>query len=825
LRKEVFMQKCLVFFAVLLTFCTALGSYDIQQYSLGNGYRAIELADMNDDGFLEIIAGNGSSTNNIEIWSYDTLKDSLVLADSIMITGSSNWAHDIGVFDFEGDGDMDIVSAHRNSGLYISENEGGSWSTTNLNSTYAWQVLVADFDGDGNDDIFDGTDWDYIKVFYGDGSGNFTEGLAPPLEYTYGHARGFNAIDINDDSRLDLIGMASEWVFGGDNRSFLRAYLNIDTLPADTIEWTASVGPVDSFAYNPEWLESSCNSAADLDGNGYIDQVAYYNSGELVVFWGNISIDSLYWEEDTLESALPASPRAASIHDINEDGNPDIVVGGSTEFDGFKIYYGDGTGNFSPDSINLDHGVTSFNGHALEVGDINNDGYKDIVTSRGLDGFEVLFRKTGDVAATSILEPGSFVGPFTIFSPVAVYENLGADTATFEAWIVVDSAGSRVYSAYYPEKTLAPGLSDTLSTPPVDYVGDHGVVYDIYAFTVMQFDGNSSNDTISRKTSVFEVHDELISNWAVSPPTIDGVITPGEWDSSFVYDISDVAGNVDSFPNLPGECFLYLLNDDSTLYLGIDFISDTVLNDPIYGGAVADMIPLFIDENNDAAWDLDSTEGFYRMGWDGDTNITEYMSLPDSISENWVYPSDILFWRTLDNHQQYECSIPFGDDITLKHYLNNSGLPDTMGILIAAMNSLLVGDSTNVIGGEWPTGVDATIGTNPDPAVFGNVILSANPQGGVEEKEDVPSVYSLKLSSSISCTGNLKIQFDIPVQTETVEINLFDVNGRLRGKTVRRNLTPGYYNVEFTENITAGIYFVQMIADNFRDEKKTVVLK
>jgi hypothetical protein len=716
---------------------------------------------------------------------------------------------------------MDIISTHRSNGLFISINQGGSWNTKHIDDTYGWEVLIADFDEDGNFDIFDGTDWDYIKIFYGCGADSVVQGPAPALEYLNGHARGFNAIDINNDSRLDLIGTASEWNGSGTNRSFLRAYLNIDTLPSDTIEWTASIGPEDSLAYNPNWLESSYNSAADLDGNGYIDQVAYYNSGELVIFWGFTLGDSFYWEPDTLASL--SGVRAASIYDIDEDGELDLLVGGMDSFDGFKIYYGDGSGNFSKDSISLDHGVTSFHGHALKFGDINGDGFNDIVVGRydfGDDGFEVLFKKLTDVSAKSIIIPGSFVEPATSFYPEVVYENLGTDTADFQALVSIDSAGNNLYLEGNMVN-LGSGSSDTVSFPEFIVAGSHGVVYEVSAFTIMAEDSNPSNDTVSIKTSVFKVNDELISNWAVSPPIIDGVIdtAAGEWDSSFIYDISDVAGKVDGIPDLPGECYLYLLNNDSTLYFGIDFISDATL-DTAVGGGPSDGISMFIDENNDDVWDLDSTEGFYQLGWNGHSDTLVYTSQPDSISEQWGNPSGISFGRTLVDNQQYEISIPMGADSIFKHYLNNTSLPDTLGVLIASMN---VGD-TNFIGGVWPTEVDATFGENPPPSEFGNLILSANPSG-VEEENNLPEVYSMKVINPLSSSGDLKISFAVPLKTNSIELYIFDITGRVINKMVKSNVSPGFYSVKFKNNLIAGVYFVQFKAGGFSNVKKAIILR
>jgi len=399
------VQKYAFLIAVSLFLISAASSvnacmpeYTIQQYSSGFYYTGIHLNDMDGDGWQEVLIGK-RDTSSVEIWKYNPSTEVLDLVETISF---GCHIHDIKAADLDGDGDNDLVVGLRGCGLYIATNNEGMWSTACIDSTYSWQVLLADFDLDGNIDIFDGTDWGYIKIFYGNGSGGFTQGLAPVSESNYGHARGFNALDLNGDGRVDLIGPASEWMTAGGNKEYMRAYLNTGT--PGTIQWSSSVGLSQQVAV--ERMDALLSpSAGDLNGDGYIDQVAYTTEGDILLFEGGTSDGQLGWTQSIFDT-LDTGPSTVGIADLNDDGNLDVHAAGNYLFNGVKVYLGDGSGNFTFGSLPLDHGVGDLN--SFSVGDINGDGATDIVTVRyaesSQDGFEVLYQITPIALLTDLVE-------------------------------------------------------------------------------------------------------------------------------------------------------------------------------------------------------------------------------------------------------------------------------------------------------------------------------------------------------------------------------------------------------------------------------------
>lgn len=378
----------------------SLFNYRVEPYGGNDWYTGITLAEMVQGGPPEVLVGNRDDYT-VEIWQYDEAADTLVKLSAIEFPYQ---VHDVKAANFDNDFDVDIVASLRFGGLYLARNTGAPgtasvWSVELIDPGYSWQVLVEDFDDDGHLDVFHGMDNGPIRTFYGDGAGNFAPGadVADP-DTAMRFPRGFNAIDLNGDELLDLIGM---------DGAFMRAFLNPGSPAA---EWE-SVGPGDPTGDYPccdKW-ETQSNvspSAADLDGDGYVDQVAFLGTPtsdgplEIVLFAGSAAGGELAWTRTTLDHIFGDSEDIswaahAGIADLNGDGYLDVHVGGGSRFNGLIVFLGDGEGDFFRQTLPIDHGVGDLNSFA--VGDINGDGAADIVTSRytknngSASGFEVLF--------------------------------------------------------------------------------------------------------------------------------------------------------------------------------------------------------------------------------------------------------------------------------------------------------------------------------------------------------------------------------------------------------------------------------------------------
>ena len=122
---------------------------------------------------------------------------------------------------------------------------------------------------------------------------------------------------------------------------------------------------------------------ADFNGDGYPDiavvcpNQSYYSTVYVFINNGDGTFTPSTFYPNSAGTTIAAA-------DINKDGKPDLILGGplgtsATPY-GFTILYGDGTGNF-PTSSQTTTTVSGFS--TLLAGDINADGYPDLLVSTG----------------------------------------------------------------------------------------------------------------------------------------------------------------------------------------------------------------------------------------------------------------------------------------------------------------------------------------------------------------------------------------------------------------------------------------------------------
>jgi hypothetical protein len=110
-------------------------------------------------------------------------------------------------------------------------------------------------------------------------------------------------------------------------------------------------------------------SAGDLNGDGWADIVGISQNSNSVYWFPNDN--GSFPTEVSLDTGL-IMPEAVEIVDINNNGRLDIVV---LDHINIVIYYNDGTGNFTKETIPNDE----FEYYTFTIADLDGDGFKDII--------------------------------------------------------------------------------------------------------------------------------------------------------------------------------------------------------------------------------------------------------------------------------------------------------------------------------------------------------------------------------------------------------------------------------------------------------------
>jgi FG-GAP repeat protein/VCBS repeat protein len=296
-----------------------------------------------------------------------------------------------------------VSSAERST---ISQNTTGVPGTAEAGDGFGTETAYADFNGDGFDDLAVASPREKV--------GTDTDGGA--LAILWGSAKGLTgkSVDVPDPapSSHDYWGMAlAAGDFDGDGKADLAVGSSSSTLYVYKGGFSSAGTPGGRYTVKPPIKAGSNSSpygplsltAGDVNGDGRTDLVVDGYETKTSYGW-----NTNYYLPGTSGGLSASSAKAlkpgiiTAIGDINGDGYGDIVSGadwdattsdGTTVPDAAKggkvnITYGSAAGPASTTGITQDTGnvpgaseTADAFGWDLDLGDINGDGYQDLVVS------------------------------------------------------------------------------------------------------------------------------------------------------------------------------------------------------------------------------------------------------------------------------------------------------------------------------------------------------------------------------------------------------------------------------------------------------------
>lgn len=261
--------------------------------------------------------------------------------------------------DFNNDGLYEIISCFSNTNdgtlsLFSKQTISSPYTEKILNrsisATYA--VRIADMNNDGLKDIVSG--YRFIVWNKNMGEGKFSSFLSVTNETSTEFARNLEIADMNNDGLLDIISTAP---------SIMEFYQNLGN---EKFSLVYSL-PLDIYSRDLE--------IADIDNDNDPDIILTFISGDtrlaIIKNLGNFTFSSM---QPVIFTNYEYKPNKIKTGDIDNDGDIDIAV---SSYDTSHIQWleNNGTGGFAY------HEIGNIQTNAIDMADINNDGYLDIISA------------------------------------------------------------------------------------------------------------------------------------------------------------------------------------------------------------------------------------------------------------------------------------------------------------------------------------------------------------------------------------------------------------------------------------------------------------
>ncbi len=599
---------------------------------------------------------------------------------------------------------------------------------------------------------------------------------------------------------------------------FLFLFTGGDTYPQVFTKITDANNPIVSSPDAGGYYKGA--SWVDVDNDGLLD--LYVCGGQVFKNLGNGSFAII---PNSFPSNL-GSIIGNSWADYDNDGNIDCFLVANVQSQPRSgLYRNDGQGHFTKITSGSIADSVANTGWGCTWGDVNNDGYPDLVIAaainfQGVNHTNRFFINNQDGTFTRIDTTGitAVTAPYTI--PVFSDYDQDGDIDLFIGSGPANGTPARDYlfKNYRQEQTTSFYFqridSGILGTDLLDGQNWNWIDYDN--------DGDL---------------DAFVTNYSANIPNVmyrcDG---PGQYTKLTQADVGDIVsyhpgsslsntwgdfdndGNIDCIitNDASAKCFYYRNNGNGT-FTRLDSIDNLIGFGPHIGATAADYdyngtLDLYISGPVNA-------RGLFRNDTQNGNkwvNIKFNGAGPPAGSNKSALGTIVKAKATINGSPKWQMR-----EINAQNGFNSMNM---LNVHFGFGNAVII-DSLIV---KWPRGLTQVF-TNVEPNRFYScteggmltqVVIGVNQISGV-----IPSRFKLYQNYPNPFNPSTKIKFALPKQA-FVQITIYDINGRVVSKLLDRNLKAGVYETDWNaSSVSSGIYFCRLSAGAFTDTKKLALIK
>lgn len=308
------------------------------------------------------------ATVSLALISFSALSGTGGFIDSGQALGNGG-VFSLAISDVDSDGDLDIVtSVPSGARIFLNDGLGNFIDSSQLidfsKQMYAYSVKLADFNGNGYVDLVIGNNSGGNRVFFNDGTGIFTD---TGQSLGNGRTQALAVGDMDNDGDIDIV----VGNFGSYNRVYKNNGAGI---------FNSSFNLKEPNKKN--LTRTQAIAVGDFNGDGRLD-----------VYAGNINEDTVYMSNEygqlrtVKKTAGEYHAPGVAVGSINNDSYQDVITAGWLTYN--RVRKGSG--------LTVSHNVGKSNDYtwAVALGDINGDGFDDLVEANALGNADKVYINNG----------------------------------------------------------------------------------------------------------------------------------------------------------------------------------------------------------------------------------------------------------------------------------------------------------------------------------------------------------------------------------------------------------------------------------------------